>query len=242
MNKVMEIDAVMDLVEDGMTIMVGGFLGVGSPLNCLEKLAQKEVKDLTVIAIVNSYPGGNFDLAALFARGRVRKFITAHSGTCPEAVRAYKNGEIKIEYYPMGTLIEKIRAGGAGLGAVVTPIGVGTLMERGKEKLTIDGKEYLVELPLRADMALIKGYRADSMGNVQYRGISMNSNPVMASAADYTVAEVNEIVTPGEIDPERVGTPGIFVNSVVRGHTLPRQQELYRQLWTKSGYLRNAGA
>lgn len=241
MNKAMEIDAALDRVRDGMTIMVGGFLGVGSPLNCLEKLAQKEVKGLTVIAIVGSYPGGNFDLAALFARGRIGKFITAHAGTCPEAVSAFQNGEMEIEYYPMGTLIEKIRAGGAGLGAVVTPIGVGTLMERGKKKITLDGKEYLVEPPLRADMALVKGYRADTLGNIQYRGISINSNPVMASAADYTVAEVNEIVAPGGIDPERVGTPGIFVDSVVQGHTLSRQQEVYRKLWVKSGCLRDTG-
>lgn len=238
MNKTAEIGEVIDRVQDGMTIMIGGFLGVGSPLNCLEKLAQKDVKDLTVIAIVNSYPGGSFDLAALFERRRVRKFITAHAGTCPEAVRAFKSGELEIEYYPMGTLIEKIRAGGAGLGAVVTPIGVGTLVEQGKEKLTIGGKEYLVELPLRADMAFIKGYRADTTGNVQYRGISINSNPVIASAAEYTVAEVNEIVAPGGIDPERVGTPGIFVNSVVQGYSLPQQQEIYRRMWTKSGYLR----
>lgn len=242
MNKTKELDAVIETVRDGMTIMIGGFLGVGSPLNCLEKLAQRNVKDLTIIAIVNSYPGGSFDLAALFEQKRIRKFITAHAGTCPEAVRAYQNGELEIEYYPMGTLIEKIRAGGAGLGAVVTPIGVGTLVEQGKEKLILGGKEYLVELPLRADMAFIKGYRADTAGNVQYRGISMNSNPVIASAADCTVAEVNEIVTPGEIAPECVGTPGIFVDCVVQGHSLPRQQEIYRQLWIKSGYLRETSA
>jgi len=237
MNKVNEIDAVINEVKDGMTIMIGGFLGVGSPLKCIEKLAEKEVKDLTVIAIVNSYPGGNFDLSALFERKCIRKFITAHAGTCPEAVQAYKNREIEIEYYPMGTLIEKIRAGGAGLGAVVTPIGVDTLVEVGKQKMAIDGKDYLVELPLYADVAFIKGYRADIIGNIQYRGISINSNSVMATAAKYTIAEVNEIVNLGELDPERVGTPNIFVNAVVQGNRLEEQQEIFKQLWIKSGCL-----
>ncbi|MBF4694381.1 CoA transferase subunit A [Fusibacter ferrireducens] len=237
MNKVRSLDDVINQVKDGMTIMIGGFLGVGSPLQCLEKLSEKNVKDLTVIAIVNSYPGGNFDLAPLFKQKQIRKFITAHSGTCPEAIQAYKNGEVEIEYYPMGTLIEKIRAGGAGLGAVVTPIGVDTLVEKGKEKITIDGKPYLIELPLRADIAFIKGFRADTLGNIQYRGIAINSNPVMASAADYTVAEVNEIVELGSIDPERVGTPCIFVNAVVEGYPIAEQQALYRELWIKSGYL-----
>jgi len=238
MTKIREFDEVIDRVQDGMTIMIGGFLGVGSPLLSLEKLSQKKVKNLTVIAIVNAYPGGNFDLSALFEKKQISKFITAHAGTCPEAVKAYKNGEIEIEYYPMGTLIEKIRASGAGLGAVVTPIGIGTRVELGKEKLTIDGREYLVELPLHADIAFIKGFRADPLGNVQYRGIAMNSNPVIASAADFTVAEVNEIVNIGDIEPERVGTPGIFVNAIVKGHSLPQQNHIYQNLWVNSGYLR----
>jgi acetate CoA/acetoacetate CoA-transferase alpha subunit len=142
----------------------------------------------------------------------------------------------------MGTLIEKIRAGGAGLGAVVTPIGVNTYVEKDKEKLILNGKEYLIELPLRADMAFIKGYRADTLGNIQYRGIAMNSNPAMASAADYTVAEVNEIVSLGDIDPERVGTPCVFVNAVVNGYPMTQHHALYRELWTKSGYLRQPNA
>lgn len=237
MNKVAQLEQVSERFRDGMTIMVGGFLGVGAPLRCLEALVKRGVRDLTLISLVNSFPGGGFDLAPLFEGRQIRKFIAAHAGTCPEAVKAYKNGEVEVEYYPMGTLIEKIRAGGAGLGAVVTPIGVGTLVEQGKEKLTIDGRDYLLELPLRADMALIKGYRGDRLGNIQYRGISLSSNPVMASAADYTVAEVNEIVEVGGLDPERVGTPCVFVNAVVQGNSLEEHRRVYRDLWVKSGCL-----
>ncbi|EAX48294.1 3-oxoacid CoA-transferase, A subunit [Thermosinus carboxydivorans Nor1] len=237
MNKVMDLDKVMEKVHDGATIMIGGFLGVGAPLKCIEKLVERQVKDLTLIAVVNSYPGGGFDLAPLFKNKQVKKFITAHTGTCPEALEIYKSGELEVEFYPMGTWIEKIRAGGAGLGGVLTPIGVGTLVEEGKQKLTINGKEYLLELPLRADFAFIKGYRADRLGNVQYRGVSINSNPILAMAADYTVAEVNEIVEVGDIEPERVGTPGIFVKAVVQGYTFAEHQEIFKDLWVRTGRL-----
>lgn len=237
MNKVMDLDKVMEKVHDGATIMVGGFLGVGAPLKCIEKLVERQVKDLTLIAVVSSYPGGGFDLAPLFKNKQVKKFITAHTGTCPEALEIYKSGELEVEFYPMGTWIEKIRAGGAGLGGVLTPIGVGTLVEEGKQKLTINGKEYLLELPLRADFAFIKGYRADRLGNVQYRGVSINSNPILAMAADYTVAEVNEIVEVGEIEPDRVGTPGVFVKAVIQGYTLAEHQEIFKDLWVRTGRL-----
>lgn len=237
MEKFMEIDKAMEKLQDGMTIMIGGFLGVGSPLKCIEKIVEKGVKDLTVIAVTNSYPGGGFDIATLFKNRQVKKFITSHSGTSPEALEAYKKGEVDIEFYPMGTWTEKIRAGGAGLGAVVTPIGIGTLVEEGKEKLIINNKEYLVEIPLKADMAFIKGYRADGIGNIQYRGIALNSNPIMAMAAEYTIAEVNEFVSVGDIMPDNVGTPGIFVKAIVQGHSLEEQQKIYSDLWVKTGLL-----
>lgn len=237
MNKVSPLDQAINLVKDGATIMVGGFLGVGAPLKCIEKLVEKGVKDLTLIAVVNSYPGGGFDLAPLFKNKQIKKFIAAHTGTCPEALEVYKSGDLDVELYPMGTWIEKIRAGGAGLGGVLTPIGVGTLVEQGKQKLTINGKDYLLELPLRADFAFIKGYRADLIGNVEYRGVSLNSNPVLAMAADYTVAEVNEIVEIGGIEPIRVGTPGIFVKSVVQGYAIDEHQQIFEDLWVRTGRL-----
>lgn len=237
MNKIASLDSIIAKVEDGATIMMGGFLGIGAPLKCIDKLVEKGVKDLTLIAVVNSYPGGGFDLAPLFKNRQVKKFITAHTGTCPEALEVYKSGDLEVEFYPMGTWIEKIRAAGSGLGGVLTPIGVGTLMEHGKEKLTINGKEYLLELPLKAQFAFIKGYRADRLGNVEYRGVSLNSNPVMAMAADYTVAEVNEIVEVGAIEPIRVGTPGVFVKAVVQGNTVAEHQQVFEDLWVRTGRL-----
>ena len=237
MNKIMQIEEAVAKASDGMTIMFGGFLGVGTPLKCIEILAERNLKDLTVVSLVSAFPGGRFHLAELFSRACVRKYITSHAGTSPEAIKAYKQGELEIEYYPMGTLVEKIRAAGAGLGAVITPIGLGTLAEEGKEKINISGKEYLVELPLKADMAFIKGFRGDTFGNIQYRGVSINSNPVFATAADITVAEVNEIVKAGEIDPERVGTPGILVDAVVQGYNLEVQHDIFRKVWTEHGML-----
>jgi acetate CoA/acetoacetate CoA-transferase alpha subunit len=237
MNKITELDKVIAKVNDGATIMIGGFLGIGSPLKCIEKLVEKGAKELTLIAVTNAYPGGGFDLAPLFKNRQVKKLITAHTGTCPEALEVYKSGDLEIEFYPMGSWIEKIRAAGSGLGAVVTPIGVGTLVEKGKQKLTIDGKEYLLELPLKADFAFIKGYRADRLGNVEYRGVSLNSNPIVAMAADYTVAEVNEIVEVGAIEPIRVGTPGIFVKAVIQGYAYEEHQRIYEDLWMRTGRL-----
>lgn len=234
MDKVMSLDHALEKVHDGATIMLGGFIGVGVPLKSIDKLVEMGVKDLTIISVANAYPGQDHDLALLFRHKLVKKMITSHSGTCRIALDQYANGDIEIEYFPMGSFIEKIRSGGAGLGGVLTPTGLGTLAEEGKEKLTVCGKEYLLELPLRADFAFIKGYRGDSYGNIQYRGVALNSNPVMATAADFTVAEVNEIAEVGAIQPESVGTPGVFVQAVVQGHTFEAHQQNYTDLWVRS--------
>ena len=238
MNKIMDFEQVLEKIQDGATIAFGGFLGVGAPLKAIEAIVKKGVKDLTVISVVNSYPGGGFDLAPLFKNKQVKKFITAHTGTCPEALEVYKNGELDVELYPMGSWIEKLRAGGAGLGGVLTPIGLGTLVQEGKQVIPINGRDYLLELPLRADFAFIKGYQADTMGNVEYRGVALNSNPVLATAADYTVAEVNKIVEVGTIDPLRVGTPGIFVKAVVQGYSYEEHQKVFEDLWVRTGRLK----
>jgi acetate CoA/acetoacetate CoA-transferase alpha subunit len=238
MNKVMDLDQVIEKVHDGATIMFGGFLGVGAPLKAIEKLVEKGVKDLTIISVVNAYPGQDFDIALLYKNKQVKKLITAHSGTCKIAVEQFKNGDIEVEYYPMGSFIEKIRAAGSGLGGILTPTGVGTLMEEGKEKLTIQGKEYLLELPLKADFAFIKGYKGDSLGNVQYRGVAINTNPIMAMGADYTVAEVNEIVEVGGIEAECVGTPCVFVQAIVQGNSFEEHKQIYTDLWVRSQQLK----
>lgn len=238
MNKVTTIDAVLEKVHDGMTIMIGGFLGTGSPLKCINAIAEKGVKDLTLIAVVSTYPGGNADLAPLFRNKQVKKFIASHTGTSPEAMAVYKSGDMDVEFYPMGSWIEKIRAGGGGLGGILTPTGVGTLMEEGKQKMTVNGKEYLLELPLRAEIAFIGGYRADPWGNVQYLYTGRNCNPILATAADYVVAEVNEIVGVGDIDPNDVGTPAAFVKAVVQGHNYKDYKQVYTDLWSRTGQLK----
>lgn len=242
MNKVRQLDEIVDGIRDGATIMFGGFLGVGAPLKAIAKIVERGVKDLTLICVCNAYPGGGFDIAPLFANRQVKKFIAAHVGTNPQAVEALKAGEFEMEFYPLGTWVEKVRAGGAGLGGILTPIGIGTMVEQGKQKIEIDGKPYLLERPLRADYAFIAGWRADPVGNVQYRGVAINSNPIVAMAADYTVAEVNEIVEVGQIDPSRVGTPGVFVKAVVQGETLPQHQKTFEDLWVRTGRLKAPAA
>ncbi|MEA4826588.1 MAG: CoA transferase subunit A [Clostridium sp.] len=221
-------------IKDGMSIMVGGFLGVGSPLNMLEELASSGVENLTLIQPVASYPGGNHDVGKLTANRQVKKFIGAHIGTDPEIGKQYNEGTLEVEFNPMGTLAERIRAGGAGLGAIVTPTGLGTEIEEGREKIVIDGKEYLLYPPLKADVALIKGFRADKAGNIEYRGTSKGINPIMATAANIVIAEVDEIVEIGEIPYDNVGTPGIFVDIVVQGNTLEERQQYFEDLWIKA--------
>ena len=238
MNKVMDLDEVMEKVHDGATIMFGGFLGVGAPIKAIDKLVEKGVKNLTIISIVNSYPNQDFDIARLYKNKQVKKLITSHSGTCKLALEQFKNGDIEIEYFPMGSLVEKIRAAGSGLGGVLTSTGIGTLVEEGKQKILIDGKMYLIELPLKADFAFIKGYKGDGLGNIQYRGLAINTNPIMAMGAQYTVAEVNEIVEVGEIEPESVGTPSVFVNAVVKGYTFDEHKKVYTDLWVNSNQLK----
>ncbi len=235
-NKAGRLDAIFDdKVHDGMTIMIGGFVGAGIPIVCIEKLVERKIKDLTIISTSNTFPGGGTDLAHLFINKQVKRFITSHTGTCPESVELYKAGGCEIDYFPLGSLVEKIRAGGSGLGGVLTPIGLGTAAAAGKQIIPVNGKQYILEVPLRAELAFIKAFRADLMGNLQYRGTSANSNPIMAMAADYTVAEVNEIVAIGDIEPERVGTPGIFVQVVVQGNSLAEQHQRYNELWIRNG-------
>ena len=231
MSKVKTIEEVVAKLYDGATVLLGGFLGVGAPLKCIDAIAASGVKDLTLISDVSGMPGGGFDMAILFKNRQVKKIITSHIGTCPELLEEYKNGRLEVELYPMGTWAEKVRAAGAGLGGVLTPTGVGTLVEQGKQKLTINGKEYLLELPLSAEFAFIKGYRGDTIGNVQYRGVSINSNKIVAAAAKYTVAEVNEITEVGDIDPNLVGTPGIYVQAVVQGYTFAEHTEVFNNRW-----------
>lgn len=234
MNKVITLEQVTEQLHDGMSIMIGGFLGIGAPLRCIEKIVASGVKDLTIISIVSSNPPGGFDIAPLFKNKQVKKYITSHIGTTEEVQEAIKNNEIEVELFPMGTWTEKIRCGGYGLGGALTPVGIGTKMEDGKQIIEVEGKKYILEVPLRADLSIIKGYRGDTLGNIEYRGASINSNPIIAAAADFTIAEVNEIVAVGDLEPIRVGTPSSFVKAVVQGNTLDEQEEVMEQRWIET--------
>jgi len=210
-------EAVRD-VHEGATIMFGGFIGKpGEPTNLIAALRKQAVKNLTVI----SNRVGGMGLDALFEAGQVRKAIA--SAPVPGSrtpvspfEKQYLAGAVQLEIVPQGTMVERMRAGGAGIGGFYTPTGVGTVIAEGKEKRIIDGKEYILELPLKADFAFIRAHKSDSMGNLTYWRSQRNFNPVMATAAKVTIAEVDEIVEVGELDPEIIVTPRIYVNRVVK--------------------------
>ncbi len=199
MTKIKTVQEAVKNIKDGMKIMTAGFLGVGAPLKMIEELANTNIKDLTLIQAVSAQPGETHDVGMLIANKQIKKFVGAHIGTCPEAQEQYNAGTLEVEFIPMGTIVECIRAGGAGLGAVITPTGLGTEIENGRDKLIVDGKEYLVFPAIKADVALIKGCKADKFGNILYRGTTKGTNTSMALAADLVIAEVDEIVDVGEI-------------------------------------------
>ena len=193
--------------------MVGGFLANRSALKILELLCHSDVKDLTLIVNDSGFPDSAY--GKLLANGQVSRLITSHMGTNPAAIDLMNAGKLEVEFVPQGTLAERIRAAGAGLGGILTPTGLGTLVEKGKEKITIDGKEFLLEKPLRADVALLGATLGDKSGNLIYKGTSQNMNPLMATAADIVIAEVGELVETGTLPPESVHTPNIFVDFIV---------------------------
>lgn len=215
MKKLITIQEAVDKVKDGMTIMIGGFLGVGTPERIIDALVEKNVKHLTIIA--NDTAFVDKGLGKLIANKQVKKVIASHIGTNKETGRQMNEGEILVDLVPQGTLAEQVRSGGAGLGGVLTPIGIGTVVEDGKQKIEVEGKTYLLEKPLRADIALIFGSKVDKKGNAFHNMTTRNFNPLMAMAADMVIIEAEEIVEIGEIDPHLVMTPGVFVDFIVGG-------------------------
>ncbi len=215
MDKVSTIDKALDAVEGGMTVMIGGFLAVGTPARLIDALLQKGTDRLTVIANDTATPEKG--IGKLVVNNRLRRVIVSHIGTNPETGRQMNSGGLSVELVPQGTLAERIRAGGAGLGGILTPTGIGTLVAEGKEVIKVDGKEYLLEKPLKADVALLKAYKADTAGNLVYRRSARNFNPLMATAADVVIVEAEMIVDAGRIDPDEVMTPGLFVDWIVQG-------------------------
>lgn len=211
-RKITVADAVSK-IKDGMTIMVGGFLANGTPNTLIDAIAESGVKDLTIICNDTAYPDKG--VGKLLTNRKVKKFIVSYIGATPEASELMNKGELEVEFVPQGTLAERIRSAGYGLGGVLTPTGLGTTVAEGKQEMEIEGKKYLLELPLRADVALIGASVADEAGNLIYRGTSRNFNPLMATAADLVIAEANDIVPAGTILPENVHTPGVLVDYII---------------------------
>jgi len=203
------------LVPDGATIMMGGFGLCGIPENLIKALHQRGTRDLTVIS--NNAGVDNFGIGILLRSRQVRKMISTYVGENQEFERQCLSGELELELVPQGTFAERIRAGGAGIGGFFTPTGYGTIVAEGKETRVIDGRHYVLEKPLMADFAFVKGFRGDRLGNLTYHRTARNFNPMMATAAAVTIAEVEELVEAGTLDPDVVITPGIFVRHIFQG-------------------------
>jgi acetate CoA/acetoacetate CoA-transferase alpha subunit len=212
-SKVITKQEAAQFFRDGVTVMAGGFMGVGTPQDLVDVMLEKEVKDITLIA--NDTAFIETGVGPLISNRQVKKVIASHIGTNPETGRQMIAGEMDVELVPQGTLAERVRAGGSGLGGVLTPTGVGTVVEEGKEKITVDGREYLLEKPLRADVAILRAHKADKAGNLVYHRSARNFNPLMALAADVVIAQVDKILEVGEIDPDEVMTPGILVDKIL---------------------------
>lgn len=208
------------IVKDGMVVQVGGFLGCGSPDSVIAALVKSDVKNLTLVcndtAVFDQKTGRQNGVAPLVARKAFSRVIVSHIGTNPETQRQMNSGELDVELVPQGTLAERVRAAGCGLGGVLTPTGIGTEVEEGKRKIMIDEKPFLLEVALPGDIALIKAKKADVSGNLMYAKTARNFNPLMAMACSIVIAEVEEIVDLGEMDPENVHTPSIFVDYIVK--------------------------
>lgn len=212
-NKQSNIQQVGEYFEDGMTIMVGGFLAVGTPERLVNAIVDRGIKNITLIANDTALPDKG--VGQLIVKRQVKKVVASHIGTNPETGKQMIAKALEVELVPQGTLAERIRCGGSGLGGVLTPTGVGTIVEKNKQKICVDGKAYLLEKPLRADVALIKAQKADRAGNIMYDKSARNFNPIMAMAADIVIAEVDELVEVGEIAPDEVMTAGVLVDKIV---------------------------
>ncbi|WP_139490877.1 CoA transferase subunit A [Brevibacillus dissolubilis] len=208
------IQQALEGITDGMTIMVGGFGLVGIPEHLILGLYEKGVKDLTVIS--NNCGVDDWGLGILLQNRQIKKMISSYVGENKEFERQFLSGELEVELVPQGTLAERVRAGGAGIPAFYTPAGVGTVIAENKETRTFNGKEYVLETGLRADFALVKAFRGDTYGNLIYNKTARNFNPIMATAGAITIAEVEELVEVGSLDPDSVHTPSVYVQRIIQ--------------------------
>ncbi|GAB4331425.1 MAG: CoA transferase subunit A [Flammeovirgaceae bacterium] len=223
-NKVVkDADEAIKDIEDGMTLMLGGFGLCGIPENSIQALLKKGVKNLTCIS--NNAGVDDFGLGLLLKTRQIKKMISSYVGENAEFERQLLAGELEVELIPQGTLAERIRAGGAGIPAFFTPAGVGTEVAEGKEVREFEGKKYLMERWLRADFAFVKAWKGDTAGNLIYKGTARNFNPMMATAAKITVAEVEILVPEGDLDPNQIHTPGIFVKRIFQGKNYEKRIE-----------------
>jgi len=211
MKRIVSAKEAVSRIKDGSTVMVGGFLSCGAPDKLVDALVEQNTKNLTMICNDTSFP--HADKGKLIVNKQVKKLITTHIGTNPETGRQMNDGELDVELNPMGTLVERIRAKGAGLGGILAPTGVGTIIEEGKKTMEVDGKKFIFEKPLGADCALIYGTKVDKYGNVSYEGTTRNFNTVMATAADTVVVQADELVEC--IPPNEVVIPGLFIDCIV---------------------------
>lgn len=211
--KTISLEGAAAMIPDGASVMIGGFVGIGTPERLIEELARQGRRELTIITNDTGTPGCG--VGRLIAAKAVKKAIVSHIGLNPETQKQMMAGEIAVELVPQGTLVERIRAGGYGLGGILTPTGVGTQAEDGKRKLTVEGREYLLETPLHADFALLEAFLSDYYGNLVYALTARNFNPVMAMAATTVIADVAHIVPVGMISPDHVVTPAALVDFVV---------------------------
>lgn len=215
-------EAVKD-IQDGATLMMGGFGLSGIPENCITALLQKGVRDLTIVS--NNAGVDDFGIGLFLQKRMVKKMISSYVGENDEFERQLLSGELEVELLPQGTLAERIRAGGAGIPAFFTPAGVGTEVAVGKEVREFNGKLYLMELALEADFALVKAWKGDTAGNLIFKGTARNFNPMMATAGKITIAEVEELVPAGSLDPNQIHTPGIYVQRIFQGNNYEKRIE-----------------
>ncbi len=211
----LNVEKAVKMIPDGAVLMVGGFLGVGSPNLIIDEIVKQKRSNLTIIANDTAFPDKG--VGKIIINKLAKKVIVSHIGTNPETQKQMIDGSIEVELVPQGTLVEKIRAGGLGLGGILTPTGVGTIVAQGKQIMNIEGMDYILEFPLKADFAIVKAKRADCNGNLVYSLTARNFNPIMATAASTVIAEVEEILPVGTIPPDEVHTPGIFIDYMVKG-------------------------
>jgi 3-oxoacid CoA-transferase subunit A len=223
LSKVGKAEECVAQIPDGATLMMGGFGMCGIPENLVRLLVEHGAKDLTVVS--NNAGVADFGIGLMINNGQVKKMISTYVGENPVLEKAMIDGTIDVELVPQGTFAERLRAGGAGIAGFYTPTGVGTVVEEGKEKRVFGGREYLLEMPLKAEFAFVKGWKGDTVGNIVYRKTARNFHPMMAAAAEKTFAEVEELVKPGELDPEVIATPGVYVNTIFQGEVYEKRIE-----------------